>query len=90
MKLEQTIQRSIKSESGIIGQTCQLNYSTEWELVYHKVETIINLYHNLTSSRLRFHETDLHHEIGGTIFTLLNNSVKNVTERDTPFLMSKF
>ena len=37
MKLEQIIQRSKKSQSGITGQTRQNNYVTEWELVYHEM-----------------------------------------------------
>ena len=35
MKLEQTIQRLKKIQSGVIRQTRQNNYVTEWELVYH-------------------------------------------------------
>ena len=69
MKLEQTIQRSKKSQSGIIGQTRQNNYVTEWELVYHEILNISNLFHGVTSSRLSFRETDLHHELGGSIST---------------------
>ena len=34
MRLEQSIQRSKKSEGGIIGQTKQKAYITEWELIY--------------------------------------------------------
>ena len=63
MKLEQTIQRSKKSQPGIIGQTRQKNYVTEWELVYHEIFQISNLFHGITSSRLSFRETDLHHEL---------------------------
>lgn len=42
MKLEQTIQRSQKSSKGIIGQTRQQMYVTEWELIYHEVLAISN------------------------------------------------
>ena len=71
-KLEQTIQRSRKSQSGIIGQTWQNNYVTEWELVYHKILNISNLFHGITSSRWSFREIDLHYELGGPFSTLLN------------------
>ena len=59
MKSEQTIQSSKKSQSGKIGQTQQNSYVTEWELVYHKILNISNLFHCITNSRLSFHETDL-------------------------------
>ena len=92
MKLEQTIQRSKKSQSGIIGQARQNSYVTEWELVYHKILNISNLFHGITSSRLSFRETDLHHELGGSISTLLNESTRKVTtflaERGNPYLVT--
>ena len=79
MKLEQTIQRSQKSQSDIIGQTQQNNYVTEWQLVYHKILNINNLFHGITSSRLSFLEPYLHHEFGRSISTLLNESTRKVT-----------
>lgn len=90
MKLEQTTQ-SPKKNPGVIGQTQQYSYVTEWELVYHEILPITNCYHNFTSLGLSFRETDLHHELGGTISTLLNNSVKKIVslERDNPFLIAK-
>ena len=54
MKLDQTKQRSKKSQSGISGQTRQNNYVTEWELVYHKILNISNLFHDITNNRLSF------------------------------------
>ncbi|KAG8173414.1 hypothetical protein JTE90_021680 [Oedothorax gibbosus] len=47
MKLEQTIQRSQKSSNGIIGQTRQQMYVTEWELVYHEVLGISNRFREI-------------------------------------------
>ena len=92
MKLEQTRQRSKKSQFGIIGQTRQNNYVTEWELVYHEISNVSNLFHGITSSRLSFRETDLHRELGGSISTLLNESTRKVTtflaERGNPYLVT--
>ena len=79
MKLKQTIQRSKKSQPGIIGQTRQSNYMTEWELVFHEILNISNLFHGITSSRLSFRETDLHHELCGSTSTLLNESTRKIT-----------
>ena len=38
MRLEQTIQRSKKGVGGIIGQTKQEGFITEWELDYHEAQ----------------------------------------------------
>ena len=48
----------------------------EWKLFYHNILNISNLFHVITSSRLSFRETDLHHELGGSISTLLNQSTR--------------
>ena len=58
MKLEQTIQRYKKSTGGIIGQTRQDSYISEWELVYHEVLPVSNCYNSLTGTEYSFHETD--------------------------------
>ena len=63
MKLEQTIQRSKKSAAGIIGQTRQLSYVTERELIYHGVLAISNVYQNITRAGLSFRETNFHHKL---------------------------
>ena len=57
MKLEQAIQRSKKSSGGIIGQTRQDSYISEWELVYHEVLSISNCYNSLTSAEYSSRET---------------------------------
>ena len=63
MKSEQTIQRSKKSVAGIIGQTCQVSYLTQWKLIYRVVLMISNVYQNITSAALSFGETYLHDEL---------------------------
>ena len=67
MKLEQTIQRSKKSQSGIIGQTWQNNYVTKWEMIYHEIMNISNSFQGITSSKLSFGENDQYHKLGGSI-----------------------
>ena len=52
---------------------------TEWELVYHEILNIRNLFHGITSSRFSFRETDLNHELGRSVSTLLKESTKKVT-----------
>ena len=89
MKLEQTIQRSKKSPGGIIGQTRQDSYISEWELVYHEILAISNNYHDLTSAELSFRETDLHHELGGNVNKMLHSCVQKavsfIDTRGNPF-----
>ena len=92
-KLEQTVQRSKKSAAGIIGHTRQLSYVTEWELIYYEV-LAISVYQNITSAGLSFRETNLHHELGGSLYKLMNESVNKtyrfITERGNPFLTSQY
>ena len=94
MKLEQTIQKSKKSAAGIIGQTQQLSYVTEWELIYHEALAISNVYQNFTSARLSFRETNLHHELRGSLYKLMNESVNKayrfISERENPYLISQY
>ena len=94
MKLEQTIRKSKKSAAGIIGQTWQLSYVTEWEFIYYKVLAISNVYQNITSAGLSFRETNLHHELGGSLYKLMNESVNKTyrfkSERGNSYLTSQY
>ena len=49
MKLENTIQRSMKSSGGVIGQTSNIKFVTEWELAYHEILSICNMFRNITN-----------------------------------------
>ena len=66
MRLEQTINISLKSSDGIVGQTKADFYVTEWELVYHEILAISNCYSDVTKSMTRTGPY-LHHELSGTI-----------------------
>ena len=94
MKLEQTIQRSKKSAAGIIGQTPQLSYVTERELIFHEVLAISDVYQNMTSAGLSFWEINLHHELGSSLYKLMNESVDKIyrfiSERGNPYLTSQY
>ena len=63
LKLEQTINRSQKSASRILGQIRQREYVTKWEIVYHEIPSISNKFRSLTDSNLGSRETELHHEL---------------------------
>ena len=93
MKLEQTIQRSKKSSSGIIGQTRQVDYVSEWEVVYHEVLSISNAFRNLTMSNIGSRECELHHELGGNHLMNYNKQLLKVTNfvrgRGNPFVIGQ-
>ena len=59
MKLEQTIQRSKKGPGGVIGQTKQEAFVTEWELAYHEVLSISKCHKEITGSQLANSDADL-------------------------------
>ena len=89
MKLEQTIQRSKKSSSGVIGETRRHEYVSEWEVCYHEVLSISNAFRNLIGSNIAAREHDLHHELGGNFAKVFNKDVNSVFEfvrkRGNPF-----
>ena len=55
MKLEQTIQISKKSVKGIIGQTRQLAYVSQWEIVYDEILAISNSFQQLLYAKVDCH-----------------------------------
>ena len=79
MKLEKTVQRAQKSSSGIIGQTRQISYVSEWEVVYHEILAISNTFRRLTNSALGASESELHHELDGNYAKIFNAQVTNIT-----------
>ena len=56
--------------------------------------TISNVYQNITSLGLRFPETNLHHELGGSLYKLMNESINKtyrfVSETGNPYLTSQY
>ena len=51
MALEQTINRSQKSASGIIGNTRKKKFVAMWDIIYHKMLAISNLFRELCGVR---------------------------------------
>ena len=93
MKLEQTVQRSQKSASGIIGQTKKMSYVTEWELIYHEILAISNLHAEVMNLKRHFAEHNLyHHELRGNNIIEYNEAVKKLIDfilpRGNPFSAS--
>ena len=70
MKLEQTINRSEKGPGGhvIVGSSGDASIVAEFELLFHKITGITNLFTNsLTNQGIMKHleATNVHHELGG-------------------------
>ena len=66
VKLEQTIKRSKNSAGGIISQTRQSAFVSEWELVYHEILAINNSFSEITKlGKLNDSDLNLHHVLSG-------------------------
>ena len=93
MKLEQTIQRSQKSMGGIISQTNQQNYVTEWEIVYHEILSISNVFKEITNKNCELsNEFTQHHELEGNLSKEIELAVQKlvafITRRGNPYSTS--
>lgn len=62
MCLEQTINRSQKSSSGIIGSSRKKHFVTQWEMIYHEMLAVSNLHRNVSGSRPFNFELIVSHE----------------------------
>ena len=62
MALEQTINRSQKSQSGIIGMTRKKAFVTKWQLIYHEMLEISNLHREVSGFKTE-DEIDLNHNV---------------------------
>ena len=85
MTLEQTIQRSKKSVKGIINQTRQVAYVSQWEIVYH------DSFRQLINVEADYRGTVIHHELGGNVSGRLSSYVKKIYDfiaaRGNPYVM---
>ena len=93
MKLEQTIQSSQKSMSGIISQTNQQNYVTEWEIVYHEILSITNIFKEITNKNCKLsNEFTQHHELEGNLYKEIKVAVQKlvafITHQGNPYSTS--
>ena len=56
MALEQTINRSKKSTSGIIGSTKKKKYVAMWDIIYHEMLAISNFFRELSGVRTQYQQ----------------------------------
>jgi hypothetical protein len=62
MCLEQTINRSQKSTSGIIGNTKKKQYVAQWEMIYHEMLALSNLHREISGVLTQTSESVVSHE----------------------------
>ena len=92
MKLEQTAQRSSKSHGGIVGQTRSIAYMTEWQLVFHEILEISNMFRDRIEDNTMNHlETHVHHELRGStgrqLHMHVNNLIDFIKDKGNPFVV---
>ena len=93
MKLEQTINRSEKGPGGhvIVGCSGDATVVAEFELLFHEITGITNLFKSLTHAGIMSHldATAVHHELRGGKALLFDNNVRRLFDfllaRQNPF-----
>ena len=92
MALEQTINRSQKSSSGIIGHTKQKQFVAEWEITHHERLMISNLFREITDSIPVVEGLNIHHEFSKTqtqnLEEKVNSMFQYILQKGNPFDMT--
>ena len=90
MKLEQIIQSLEKSMSVIISQTNQQNYVTEWEIVYHEILSISNVFKETTNKNCELSNEFTQHQgsLSKEIELAVQKLVAFITCWDNPYSTS--
>lgn len=96
MKLEQTINRSEKGPGGhvIVGSSGDESIVAEFELLFHEITGITNLFNNLTNAGLmaRLDATVLHHELHGRKALVFDENVSRlfdfILQRKNPYVVT--
>ena len=76
--LEQTINRSSKSTSGIIGFTKKKEAVAAWEMTYHEFLSISNYFKNITLCHKESYELNVHHEYSQTMTQNSELAITNI------------
>lgn len=91
MALEQTINRSKKSSSGIIGNTKKKMFAAQWDILYHELLAISNVYRDISGVNTSNSELSLHHEFNNSETQKNEDSVRAmvayVASYANPFMM---
>lgn len=78
MCLEQTINRSQKSSSSIIGSSRKKEFVAQWEMIYHEMLNISNLYRSLSGVKTSHYELLVNHEFTGPKTESSEQYIRNI------------
>ena len=88
-KLEQTINLSSKCSDSVIGHAKQKQYVAQWDLIYHEIMAVKNLYCENTGVSESTSSALLHHESSQSIINRkeghIQEMMKYIEERGSPF-----
>ena len=94
MKLEQTINRFSQGPRGhvLVGQSGDAEYIAELNLLFHEINAITNLLHQLTNAHLMDHlETTIQHDLRGRKGVIFDKNVRKLLDfintRQNPFVV---
>ena len=76
--LEQTINRSQKSASGIIGSTKQKSFVAKWELIYHEMFALSKAQRELSEIPSSYYELNVHQEFRESFTDASEDHIKNM------------
>ena len=78
MCLEQTINKSQKSSSGIIGNTKKKDFVAQWELIHHELLSVCNLHRKLSLVSSENSELSLHHVFNRADITTMETKISDM------------
>ena len=76
--LEQTINRSQKGTSGIIGNTQKKTFVVQWEIIYHEMLAVNNLHKYLSGVNLTCDKFSFNHEFNLTYTNTTERKLENM------------
>ena len=49
----------------MIGETSNKKFVIEWDIAYHEILSVCNVFRNITNGVIDFRDTELYHEFSG-------------------------
>lgn len=78
MALEQTINKSQKSSAGIIGSSRKKQYVARWELIYHEMLAITNLFRELSGVNSTSYDLDVNRSFNKATTKLEEKNIQSI------------
>ena len=94
MALEQTINKSQKSVSGIIGNSRKKSYVAKWEILYHEMLAVTNLHRRISGSIQTSYEQDVNRTFSAACTNSDERDIQAIIDvidaNENPFSGTKF